>query len=274
MALQVIFRLDDICEEMNRERFLRIKEIFDRYGIKPLIGVVPQNEDPFLRAGNRIPGFWEMIRTLQAQGWTVAQHGYRHVYMPAAAGRGRLFAGGQSEFAGLPYEKQLEKIRMGKEILTEHGIQTDVFFAPSHSFDDNTLKALGACGFKYVSDGLTNRPYRYRGLTFVPCKEDKIKLKRRFSCVCYHTNDMDEARFGETELFLSKMSACTLTFEQAAQLRPQPYLSARLYEILYMGFYTYIFAAPYHIYYRLFRNGKIGKLRNAMVKRLFEKRLG
>ena len=41
-----IFRLDDISWDMNYENFKRIKQLFTDYGIKPIIGVIPKNEDP------------------------------------------------------------------------------------------------------------------------------------------------------------------------------------------------------------------------------------
>ena len=63
---------------------------------------------------------------------------------------------------------QLEKICKGKDILLKHGIETDVFFAPAHSFDDNTLRALAECGFKYVSDGYSKRPYERYGIKMLP----------------------------------------------------------------------------------------------------------
>ena len=50
-----------------------------------------------------------------------------------------------------------EKIKKGKEILESHNVYTDVFFAPSHSYDDNTLRALSKCGFKYISDGYSKK---------------------------------------------------------------------------------------------------------------------
>ena len=56
----------------------------------------------------------------------------------------------QSEFAGLDYLTQYIKILKGKEILENNGIETNVFMAPSHSFDDLTVRALHRLGFKYV----------------------------------------------------------------------------------------------------------------------------
>ena len=77
--------------------------------------------------------------------------GHQHIFISQHKGMVNNRVG--SEFAGLSYEKQLEKILAGQKILKEHGIETDVFFAPAHSYDLNTLRALKKAGFKYISDG-------------------------------------------------------------------------------------------------------------------------
>ena len=48
----------------------------------------------------------------------------------------------KSEFAGHPLEVQKKKIRQGIAVFRQHGIEPSVFFAPSHTFDHNTLEAL------------------------------------------------------------------------------------------------------------------------------------
>ena len=67
-------------------------------------------------------------------------HGFNHVYDTKT--RGNINCGFKSEFAGHSFIKQYEKIKKGKEILESHNVYTDVFFAPSNSYDDNTLRAL------------------------------------------------------------------------------------------------------------------------------------
>ncbi len=107
-----LFRLDDITPDMDWNKFYRVKAIFDKYKVKPLVGVVPDNGDPGLRRGEYHKDFWEYIASLEQSGWQVAQHGYRHVYETKHAGM--LGLKKASEFAGLPYEVQYEKIREGK----------------------------------------------------------------------------------------------------------------------------------------------------------------
>ena len=47
--MRIAIRLDDITADMNWEKFLRFKDLMDRYGIKPLLGIVPDNHDSKLK---------------------------------------------------------------------------------------------------------------------------------------------------------------------------------------------------------------------------------
>ena len=108
---ECMIRLDDITPDMNRERFYRAKEIFDRYQICPLIGVVPDNRDETLHKEERREDFWNSIRQLQSDGWAIAQHGTYHCYETEDSGI--LGINPFSEFAGKSYEEQLQKNAAG-----------------------------------------------------------------------------------------------------------------------------------------------------------------
>ena len=41
-------RLDDACPQMNAEKWARIERILDKYKVKPIVGVIPENRDPDL----------------------------------------------------------------------------------------------------------------------------------------------------------------------------------------------------------------------------------
>ena len=163
---RILVRFDDICPTMNFEQFQIAMDLMDKYHVKPLIGVIPDCQDPDLQIEEPHANFWAFVKELQAKGYTVAMHGSVHVFDNQA--RGTIVNRWDSEFAGHPYEIQLQKIRKGKEILESHGIHTDIFFAPGHSYDANTLRALAACGFKYMSDGLSSKPYITHGITCIP----------------------------------------------------------------------------------------------------------
>jgi predicted deacetylase len=179
-------RLDDITPNMNWENFFKVKEILDKHDIKPLIGVVPDNKDPKLNIDYSGPEFWGYIKDLQKSGWTIAQHGYQHKYVTTCSGI--LGINNRSEFAGLKYEEQLEKLKLGRKILEDKGIKSDIFMAPSHSYDKETLKALKVADFKIVTDGYTKYPYKENDLLFIPSKIPMLINFDGIETVCLHTN--------------------------------------------------------------------------------------
>lgn len=44
MKREILLRLDDICPDINHDKFIRIKNIFLENGIIPIIGVIPDNK--------------------------------------------------------------------------------------------------------------------------------------------------------------------------------------------------------------------------------------
>ena len=176
MSKRIFVRCDDICPTMDFKRFTQAVEIFEKYDIKPLLGIVPMCEDSELQIDAPNERFWDYMHELKKRGYVLAMHGYRHVYDSNT--RGKVNLGFKSEFAGHSLEAQIEKIGRGKEILKSHGIETDIFFAPAHSYDDNTIRALAINGFKYMSDGWSLEPYKRHGIICLPCRTGGIpKIK-------------------------------------------------------------------------------------------------
>ena len=73
-----LIRLDDACPTMDHAKWRLMEEILDRYGVKPMVGVIPHNEDPRLMIDTEETGFWYEGGTLKRwikKGWTIALHG-------------------------------------------------------------------------------------------------------------------------------------------------------------------------------------------------------
>lgn len=206
------FRLDDITPDMDWDKFYRVKAIFDKYKVRPLIGVVPDNQDPTLSCGEVHPDFWEYLRSLEQSGWMIAQHGYRHVYETKSSGL--LGIKKASEFAGLSYEAQYEKIRCGREILQKHGLNVTIFMAPGHTYDKNTQKALRRLGFTCVTDGYANVPYYTKKLLFVPCRSSQPHLTTGMDTICLHCNEMTENDYRNLENFLEGYGSHVISFSE------------------------------------------------------------
>lgn len=56
--MEFCIRLDDACPQMNLEKWNRIEHLLDQYEIKPLVGVIPDNQDPDFQA-EPDHTFWE-----------------------------------------------------------------------------------------------------------------------------------------------------------------------------------------------------------------------
>lgn len=199
---QLLIRLDDITPDMDWEKFERLAALFEQYQIHPVIGVVPDNRDETLHIQEPRADFWERILALKDKGWVIAQHGFQHVYVNRKSGL--LGVNPFSEFAGLSYQEQYQKLRNGQEILRQKGISSTMFMAPGHTFDRKTLKALRKLGFMSVTDGYCSRPYRRAGLLFLPCTLSEPRLPKRFDTLCLHANGMEQAQFDVLAEFIGR----------------------------------------------------------------------
>lgn len=217
------FRLDDITCDMNWDTFYAVKSVFDKYGIKPLIGVVPDNQDENLKKGQECSSFWEVIRELQKNGWCIAQHGYQHVY--SSHNSGLLGLKDRSEFAGLSYPEQYGKIRRGKEILQKQGIYVTIFMAPGHTFDQNTLRALKASEFKYITDGYAYKDYKRLGIIHIPCRTSNFCVGKGIDTICLHTNSMSADHINDLNEFIGKNRKYLVDYTELLNRTEQPNIS-------------------------------------------------
>jgi predicted deacetylase len=189
VAARFLLRLDDLCPTADWQRWGRLEAILDAAGVKPIVAVVPENQDPSLRLDEPRRDFWEWLQRKSLQGWCVALHGYQHKKNTQSPGLVGLRS--SSEFAGLPYATQAAKINTALTIFNEHGISPRMFVAPWHSFDQNTLQAVLMGGINLIADGFYLRPVQRFGIVWVP---QQISHFRWFPfglwTVCLHPNNM------------------------------------------------------------------------------------
>ncbi len=207
-------RLDDACEKRNTANWERMEALLDRYGIAPLVGIIPHCEDPDMEGWPVDPAFWgETVSRWIKKGWVPALHGWNHVCITHEGGLNP--AQKRSEFAGVPLDTQKQKIADGVSVFREHGIEPAVFFAPSHTFDKNTLEALKTCSdIRIISDTIASKPYTKYGFTFIPLQSGVVrKLPFDTITVCYHPNVMQEADYQRLEAFLEENGNLFKSFE-------------------------------------------------------------
>jgi hypothetical protein len=132
------------------------------------MGVIPNNQDNELLKYPKRENFWEIVKKWELNDWSIAMHGYNHLYDKETNKKDFFNYGGKSEFFGHSYEDQLSKIKKGLEIFEKNNIQIDTFFAPNHTYDRNTFKALKNSGILKIIDGYGLMPYSFNGIRFVP----------------------------------------------------------------------------------------------------------
>lgn len=202
---QYLIRLDDACPTMDHAKWQRLFDILDRYGIRPMVGIIPNNKDPKQEIDAADSEFWEKVNEWKAKGYALALHGYDHCYISNDGMKGLNPLWERSEFAGIPLEKQKEKIREGVKIFRAHGIDPQYFFAPSHTYDSDTLKALKEeSNIRIISDTIATKPYKDGDFIFLPqlgghCTEMKMSGIWTF---CLHPSTMTDENFVATEKFL------------------------------------------------------------------------
>ena len=76
----ILIRLDDIAENMNWDLMEKSELLFNKYKIKPVLGVIPNNQDNELLTYPKKNNFWEQIRIWKNNGWEISMHGSNHVY--------------------------------------------------------------------------------------------------------------------------------------------------------------------------------------------------
>lgn len=216
MTAKYIFRLDDICENMNWNNYSRVKSIFLENDVKPIIGVIPNNRDEeFLKYPKYSHDFWDEVKRLQCiEGWSIALHGYTHVY--ETENSGILNINNRSEFAGLSKKNQNEKIIKGMQVFKDKEIKIDAFMAPAHSFDKITMQCLKENGIHVITDGYSLFPYYEDDILFVPQLFSRPrKMPFGLYTWCLHTNSMSDKEIDGIEVFIKENRGNIITFSEA-----------------------------------------------------------
>ena len=210
-----LIRLDDACSQMNRKKWQRVEEILDKYEIKPMVGIIPHNEDSTTCIELVDVDFATKALNWQKKGWAIALHGYNHVCTTSIGGINAIHK--RSEFAGLSLIEQEEKIIQGYKILIDMGLIPQYFFAPSHTYDENTLKALfKKTTIRIISDTIALQPYTHGKFTVIPCQMGRFRklFIGGYWTFCFHPNNMTEEDLVQFETFIRKNRKQFISFNQ------------------------------------------------------------
>jgi predicted deacetylase len=214
----ILIRLDDIAENMNWDLMERSERLFDKYKIKPVLGVIPNNEDKELLTFPKKDNFWEQIRIWKDKGWEISMHGSNHVYDMNTNKKDYFSHGGKSEFFGHSLEKQISKIEIGLKKFNEENIKIRSFFAPNHTYDDNTFLALKNSGINEIIDGYGLMPYTENNIKFIPQLLYKIvALPFGIQSTQIHLNEWKQKDFDNFEKFITKNLNKIISYNQAIE---------------------------------------------------------
>jgi predicted deacetylase len=210
-----LLRFDDLCPTMAREPFERFMALVHRHRIRPILAVVPDNQDPELNVNKPDPEFWARMRQLESAGATIGLHGYRHTCH--SRGRSLLGLHSETEFAGVAEATQAEWIRSGLGILRRNGLSPRLFVAPRHGFDGATLRALVREQLPFLSDGFAARPFSRSGVVWIPQQLwGPVEKSRGLWTICLHTNTAPRHLEDRLAMFLHRHANRFTSFDEVA----------------------------------------------------------
>jgi len=204
-----IIRWDDISPYQDGNKIRSLIDLFVKYDIPAVLGVIPENHDETIKFVSRNETeYVNQLQELESAGWEIAQHGYRHIKHNDNGGI--LGLNRASEFAGRSLDDQLADIESGKKILTDYGFNPVTFIPPWHSYDKSTLMALEKAGFKIISDGIFLYPRRAGKLLQLPqifwSAPSRIRVLDQIGSVftiCLHPQSITDDDLEFLELFFS-----------------------------------------------------------------------
>ena len=211
----LLIRLDDICENMNWEIMYQFEELCKNYKIKPVLGVISNNQDKELLSYPLNNKFWDKVREWQSLGWEISVHGYTHIYSENTNKKDFFSYGGKSEFYGKSLSLQKNLIDKALKKFSSEGIKVRSFFSPNHTYDLNTFEALKECGIRNIIDGYGLFPFKKFDLVFIPQLFYKeIMLPIGIQSTQIHLNYMNEKKFEKLEKFIEKNYKNIINFNE------------------------------------------------------------
>jgi len=222
---------------MNWSIWNQIEEMLLCENVKPILAVVPDNVDEKLMVDKPDPAFWDRVREWKQRGWTIAVHGYQHRYLTREPGL--IGLNPYSEFAGLPLAEQQNKLERALDIFHSQRLDPDLWVAPAHSMDQNTLEALRSLGIRKVSDGFAIYPHvDARGILWIPQQMWRFRpMPFGVWTVCLHPNDWTAKHLLRLKNSLEEYRGQMATLEEIipAFSRREANACDAMFEVLYLG---------------------------------------
>ena len=221
----ILIRFDDVAPNMNWKMMEKCEELLNRFNIKPVLGVIPNNQDTELMSYPSKNDFWSIVKKWQTKNWSIAMHGYTHLYDADTFKKDYFGYGGKSEFFGHSYEDQIFKIKKGLKLFRDNNIKITTFFAPNHTYDLNTFKALKKCGIFQVIDGYGLSPFTFNEIKFIPQLFYKLyMLPYGIQSTQIHLNSWTENDFQAFERFIEKYHKKVINLDYALSVNSNAFI--------------------------------------------------
>ena len=150
-----LVRFDDLCPTMLLDRWARFLSIIARYGIRPILAIIPVIRIPPSSCRRRIPTSGSNAITRSRR-----RH-HRYAWLPAPMhqyGKPILRLHQETEFAGVEQCSSSNGFVPDSGSFAKTDLNPRLFVAPRHGFDLHTLRALADEGLGILSDGFAHRP--------------------------------------------------------------------------------------------------------------------
>ncbi len=165
--INVVFRFDDPSALSSTETELKVIDIFREHNVSLTFGVIPfkcagstRDTSPQDLVSLTVEK-GDLLRKVVEEGIVdIALHGYSHQMREYET---------WTEFTGMDYARQLDKLSKGKKLLEEMiGTTVTTFIPPYNTYDLNTLKALEVLGFSILSAGIGGEVTNDSKLDYMP----------------------------------------------------------------------------------------------------------
>lgn len=229
-----LIRLDDASKNMDIEKWTLFENLFLRYNIFPIIAVVPNNCDSAIKFTDDLHDFWNIIKRWQSYGWTIAMHGYSHE-LHRTYNKTLINLNNYGEFGELEYNIQADKITKSLNLFKTNEIDVNLWIAPAHNFDNNTLKALLAnTNIRKISDGQSFNIFFKNDFFWIPQQLWRFKFCLfGIRTICLHPNEMTIEQIKLFEKNLKKNQKYITSFNDLQFIQRPKSLFDHSYEYLF-----------------------------------------
>jgi peptidoglycan/xylan/chitin deacetylase (PgdA/CDA1 family) len=172
----VVLRFDDYAGSLPSPFERRLVELCEKYGLALTVGVIPfvglgaaenpEGNGEFPLGPAKVEFLADLVLKRKVE---IALHGYSHRTRSAQD---------LSEFEGMPFAEQLEKIGKGKRYLEDaFHLPVTTFIPPWNQYDEVNVAVLEKLGFQTLSAGTRSRVTTECALRVLPATCDLSKVK-------------------------------------------------------------------------------------------------